>query len=78
MVEKMLNIIQGITKLPQNEINLDLNILESNIISSLALLEIISKIEKEFQVKIESEELIPENFGTIRLILSFVERKLGE
>ena len=78
MRKKTLAIIQEIVKIPQNEINMELDILQSNIISSLALLEMISRFEKDFGIMIESEELIQENFGTVELILAFIERKLGE
>ena len=60
-----------------NETKLDPNqsLLNSGIIDSLALLRLITFIEERFGIKIEDEEVIPENFETINEIKSLIERK---
>jgi len=49
--------------------------LEEGIIDSTGVLEIISFVEETFQIKIEDEELVPENLDSIARLARFVERK---
>jgi acyl carrier protein len=51
--------------------------LESGMIDSTGILEVISYLEETFGIKIKDEELIPENLDSIRNILSFIGRKLA-
>ena len=44
-------------------------------IDSLSMLELISRLEKEFGIEVDDEDLVPTNFATIREIASFVESK---
>lgn len=50
-------------------------LLESGIIDSLGVLDVVGFLEETFMIKIEDEELIPDNFGSIQLLTSFVQRK---
>jgi len=50
--------------------------LESGMIDSTGILEVISYLEENFSVSIKDEELIPENLDSIRNILNFIGRKL--
>ena len=54
----------------------DASLLETGIVDSIGILEIVTFLEQEFAVRIEDEDLVPENFGTIASISSFVARKL--
>ncbi len=49
---------------------------ESGIIDSLGFLELITFVEEEYGFEIADEELIPENFDTLRKVSGFVEKKL--
>jgi acyl carrier protein len=48
------------------------------IIDSTGLLELIEFIEVQFRIKIEDEELIPENFDSLRKLVRYVDRKLSD
>ena len=50
-------------------------LLENGIVDSLGILELVAFIEQEFGVTITDEELLPENFQTVRCLVSFVKRK---
>jgi acyl carrier protein len=50
-------------------------LLKSGILDSLGILTVVMFLEKEFSVKIEDEELIPENFETIDQMAAFLENK---
>jgi|Deesub1362B_J571_1020462.scaffolds.fasta_scaffold01359_6 acyl carrier protein len=51
--------------------------IEEGIIDSTGVLELISFLEREFELKVQDEELIPENFDSLESLTSFVLRKLN-
>ena len=55
----------------------DESMLEKGIIDSTGVLELVAFIESTFDIKVEDEELIPENLDSIKNIVNFLERKLA-
>ena len=53
----------------------DASFLESGIIDSTGVLELVSFLEEQFQVKVEDEDLIPANLDSINAIVRYVEKK---
>ncbi len=53
----------------------DTSFLEEGIIDSTGVLELVAFIEETYGIRIEDEELIPENLDSISNISSFIERK---
>lgn len=51
--------------------------LESGIVDSTGILELVSFLEERFGIKIEDEELIPENLDSLLNVTYYVEKKLG-
>ena len=47
--------------------------IEDGLIDSLQLMELVSEIESEFQIEIEPEDFIPENFKTINHIEKLIK-----
>jgi acyl carrier protein len=52
------------------------NLLESGIIDSLGVLELVTFLQNEFSVVAADEDLTPENFQNIDCMARFVERSL--
>jgi acyl carrier protein len=50
-------------------------LLETGIIDSLGILDLVQFLETEFGLHVEDDELLPENFQSIRAVAEFVERK---
>ena len=50
-------------------------LLESGILDSMGVLDLVSFVEQEFSIVVSDDELMPENFETIDRIAAFVERK---
>jgi acyl carrier protein len=50
-------------------------LLESGVLDSLGVLDVVSYLEQEFSIEVADDELVPENFQTIDRIAAFVERK---
>jgi len=53
-------------------------LLESGVLDSLGVLELVAYLEKEFEISIADEQLVLENFQTIERIAAFVEGQLED
>jgi len=52
-------------------------LLESGIVDSLGMLDVVAFLEQSFHIQVQDDELTPDNFGTIERLGAFVERKRG-
>lgn len=52
------------------------SLITSGVIDSLALLRLITFIEEKFGVTVEDEDVVPENFETIKIIREYVEARM--
>jgi acyl carrier protein len=52
----------------------DDSLFELGVIDSLAVVKTIAYCEEQFEIEIPDEELIPENFVTVRAIAELIER----
>jgi acyl carrier protein len=50
-------------------------LLKSGLIDSLGILEVVTFLEKEFGITVSDEELLPENFASVRSLSKFVQQK---
>ena len=57
------------------ELKGDTSFLESGIIDSTGVLELVSFLEEQFKVKVDDEDLIPANLDSVDAIVRFVESK---
>jgi len=55
----------------------DTSFMEEGIIDSTGMLELIMFLEETFNIKIEDDELVPENLDNLQNIAGFVGRKVG-
>ena len=51
------------------------SLLDSGLVDSTGVFELVSFIESEFGIKIEDEEILPEHFETIDNVAAFISRK---
>jgi acyl carrier protein len=56
-------------------LNDDTSFLEEGIIDSTGVLELITFLEEEFGIKVEDEELIPENLDSLNNVNAFLQKK---
>lgn len=52
------------------------SLLMAGIIDSLKMMDLIGYLEKKFDIKIDDDELMPENFDSIEAICMFVREKM--
>lgn len=50
--------------------------LDSGIIDSTGILELITFLEETYNIKIEDDELIPENLDSLNSVAKFIEQKI--
>ena len=55
----------------------DTSFLKEGIIDSTGILELVMFLEETYEIKIEDEELVPENMDKLRNIALFLDRKLS-
>jgi acyl carrier protein len=53
----------------------NLSLYEKGIIDSTGVLELVDFLEEKFGIKIEDEELVPDNLDSINKIINFIQRK---
>ena len=49
--------------------------LDSGIIDSTGILEVINFLEEEFNLQVDDDEMIPENLDSVNNVLSFISKK---
>jgi acyl carrier protein len=59
----------------QSELNNEDSFMDQGIIDSTAILELIFFMEEEFSVKVEAEEMTPDNLDSINKVTRFIESK---
>lgn len=60
-----------------NGLNDDTSFLEEGIIDSTGVLELITFLEEEFSIKVNDDELIPENLDSINRASAFLQKKIS-
>lgn len=50
--------------------------LEKGIIDSTGVLELVSFLEEKYGIKVEDEDLLPENLDSVDKVVAFLDRKL--
>jgi acyl carrier protein len=55
----------------------DDSLLQLQIVDSTGFLELVGFLESEFSVRVNDDELVPENLDTLNCIEQFLVRKLG-
>lgn len=69
-------IVEKIT-LDGEKIARDEDLLASDILDSMAIVELVSFLEARYGIQVSDDDLMPENFKTIDEIVAFVERAKG-
>ena len=54
------------------------SLLDNNIIDSMGFLDLVTFVESEFAITIEDDELLTDNFESIKSITEFVKAKLAQ
>jgi acyl carrier protein len=55
----------------------EVSFLEQGLIDSTGVLEIVAHLEQAYGVKVEDEELVPQNFDSVNNLTAYIFRKTG-
>jgi acyl carrier protein len=69
------HIAESILMVSSTPLGGDDSLLAQGILDSLAVLELVEFLQREFQIQIGGDELLPENLDTLNRIAAFVARK---
>jgi acyl carrier protein len=61
----------------QGDLEEDTPLIEYHVIDSTGILEVIAFVERTFHLQVGDDEVIPENFNSVKSIASYIERKKG-
>ncbi len=53
----------------------DTSFMDSRIIDSTGVLEVVAFLEEEFDIEVEDDELVPDNFDSLSKLAAYVARK---
>lgn len=56
----------------------DDSLLDSGLLDSIGIFELVSFLESAFGIKVDDEAIVPEHFETVGLLASFVDRVRAE
>lgn len=59
----------------QSELSNSDSFLEKGIVDSTGILEIVTFIEDEFKIKVDDDEMVPENLDSVNCIVNFLDSK---
>lgn len=71
-MEKLLEILEDIQ--PGIDYANTANLVTGGFLKSFDILSLVSEIEEEFDVEIDVEDVVPENFESVSAILSLIEK----
>ncbi len=60
----------------QHQLKPEDSFLENGLIDSTGMLELISYIEQQYGIRVEDDELVPENLDSLARLVAFVQYKL--
>ncbi len=73
MEEKIIKIIENLTEFKDLKENKDIDLLENEILDSLAFIELITSLEEEFNIEIQPTQVDPNTWRSVEKIAKLVE-----
>lgn len=74
MEEKIIEIIENLTGYDKLKENVDIDLLENEILDSLAFIELMTTLEEEFNIEIQPTQVDPNTWRSVKKITELVEK----
>ena len=74
MEEKIIAMIENLTDYKELRKNKDIDLLENEILDSLAFIELIETMNNEFNVEIQPTEVTPDTWRSVKNIAEYIHR----
>ena len=71
-METIIEIIKGIK--PAASIDENTRLIDDKVLDSLAMISLVAELSDEFDVDISAQDIVPENFETVKAIKALIER----
>lgn len=71
-MEKIIEIIKEIK--PGASIDENTKLVDDKVLDSLAMISLVAELSDEFDVEITAQDIVPENFATVKAIADMIER----
>lgn len=71
-MEKIIEIIKEIK--PGAVIDENTKLVDDKVLDSLAMISLVAELSDEFDVEITAQDIVPENFATVKAIADMIER----
>ena len=68
-------IVEHIPKARQMDVQSEDQLIETGLLDSLGILDVVTHLEEEFGITVSDEELTPENFQSIATMATYVQMK---
>ena len=78
MEEKIIEIIENLTEYKNLKDNINIDLLENDILDSLAFIELITSLEEEFNIEIQTTQLSPDTWRNVKNIVQMVKNLQNE
>lgn len=75
MEDKVIDIIEKVTNYKELRDNIDVDLLENEILDSLAFIELITALEEEFDIEIQPTQIEPDTWRSVKKIVELVNSK---
>ena len=73
MEERVIEIIENLTGYKELKENKDIDLLENEILDSLAFVELITVLEEEFDIEIQPTQVNPETWRNVEKIIELIK-----
>ena len=60
---------------PEYDFSQDVNFIEEGMLDSLDIVTLVSGLDEEFSISIDGDDIIPENFSNLELIVNLLKKK---
>lgn len=71
-METIIEIIKGIK--PAANVDENTRLIDDKVLDSLAMISLVAELSDEFDVDISAQDIVPENFETVKAIKALIER----
>lgn len=74
MEEKVIEIIEKVSDFKELRNNLEIDLIENEILDSLAFIELMTELEDEFDIEIQPTQVSPDTWRYVRTITELVKK----